>query len=136
MDLIFQLVQLIKISPKRSTILKRLQQEVTVSSGGQSLPSLRTLCPTRWTVRHAAINSILLNYELLVKALEEIQLGHDEYASKARGMLAQLESFDIYFGLKLSYLIISAAEQFSINLQAKNITVQEQLRVLLYLLLI
>ena len=33
-----------------------------------------------------------------------------------------------YFGLKLSYLVFSAAEQFSVNLQAKNITIQEATR--------
>ena len=32
------------------------------------------------------------------------------------------------FGLKLAYLIISAAEQVSINIQAKDITVQEAVR--------
>ena len=41
-----------------------------MSSGEVSTPSLRTLCPTRWTVRHA---SILLNYKVLLTALEEIR---------------------------------------------------------------
>lgn len=77
MDFIFELVQLIKFSPKRCTILERLRKEIVVN-GGESSPSLRTLCPTRWTVRHASINSILVNYRTLLTALEEIQKGHDE----------------------------------------------------------
>ena len=36
-----------------------------------------------------------------------------------------MENFDTFFGLKLSHLLFSASEQLSINLQAKNITVQE-----------
>lgn len=35
---------------------------------------------------------------------------------------------DTFFGLKLSCLLFSASEQLSINLQAKNITVQEAVR--------
>ena len=52
----------------------------------------------------------------------------DEYAAKASGLHARIELFDTYFGLKLSYLVFSAAEQFSVNLQAKNITIQEATR--------
>ena len=36
-----------------------------------------------------------------------------------------MDNFDIFFGLKLAYLIFSAAEQVSIDIQAKDITVQE-----------
>ena len=36
-----------------------------------------------------------------------------------------MENFDTYFGLKLSYLLFSVTEQLSINLQAKDITIQE-----------
>ena len=76
-------------------------------------------------MRHASINSILLNYKVLLTALEEIREGHDEYAAKGNGLLNQMESFDTFFGLKLSHLVFAAAEQFSTNLQAKDITMQE-----------
>lgn len=36
-----------------------------------------------------------------------------------------MESFEIYFGLKLAHLIFSASEQFSTNLQAKDTSIQE-----------
>ena len=36
-----------------------------------------------------------------------------------------MESFDTFFSLKLAFLIFSAAEQFSTNLQAKDTTVAE-----------
>ena len=39
--------------------------------------------------------------------------------------MARLENFETYFALKLAYLVFSAAEQLSVNLQAKDITVQE-----------
>ena len=56
-----------------------------MSDGEATTPSLRTLCPTRCTARHASINSILLNYKVLLTALEEIREGHDEYAAKRNG---------------------------------------------------
>ena len=71
-NLIFELVKLIKFSPKRLIRFDSLRSEVVVSDGEASTPSLRTLCPTRWTVRHASIKSILLNYKILLTALEEI----------------------------------------------------------------
>lgn len=43
-------------------------------------------------------------------------------------MLIQLEIFDTFFGLKLAHLIFSTCEQFSINLQSIDITVQEAIR--------
>ena len=67
--------------------------------------SLRTLCPTRWTVRHTAIESILVNYDTLKATIEEVEKGHDKDAAKAHGMLIQLETFDTFFGFKLAHLI-------------------------------
>ena len=67
-----------------------------MSDGEASTPSLRTLYPTRWTVRHASINSILLNYKVLLTALEEIREGHDVYAAKGNGLLNQMEPFDTF----------------------------------------
>ena len=37
----------------------------------------------------------------------------------------KMESFETYFGLKLAHKIFAAAEQFSVNLQAKDITIRE-----------
>ena len=45
MDFIYELVQLIKFSPKRLYVFDSLRKNVVVS-GGESTPRLRTLCPT------------------------------------------------------------------------------------------
>ena len=67
--------ELIKFSPKRQALFDHLRKEVAVQTGGEVLaPSLRTLCPTRWTVRGGSIESVLCNNELLQEALCEIQL--------------------------------------------------------------
>ena len=47
MDFIYQLVQLIKFSPKRTTIFSTLKKEITLNSSDQTpSPSFRTLCPS------------------------------------------------------------------------------------------
>ena len=90
--------------------------------------SLRPLCPTRWTVRTAAIESVLRNYPALLEALETISNeSYDDYGRRGNGIHTQLERFDTYFGLKISHLVFSATEQTSVALQGKNTTVQEAL---------
>ena len=60
--------------------------------------------------------------------MEEVQEGHDEYAAKANGLFSKMEQFETYFGLQFVYLLFAPAEQFSTNVQAVDITVQEAVR--------
>lgn len=46
MDFIYELVQLIKFSPKWLYVFDGLRKNV-VTGGGESTPHLRTLCPTQ-----------------------------------------------------------------------------------------
>ena len=118
-----ELLQLIKYSPKRSRVFQEFKQELSI--GG---PGLRPLCPTRWTVRTAAIDAVLKNYPVLLQSLQHVsETCYDDYGRRANGLHAQLEKFDTYFGLKLSYLLFSGTEQTSTNLQGKNTSIQEAL---------
>ena len=69
-----------------------MQKDIAINSGELSPPSIRTLHATRWTLRHASINSILLNYKVLLETLDEVQTGTDDYAAKARGILSRTET--------------------------------------------
>ncbi len=62
-----------------------------------------------------------------MSCLRQVEEGHDEYAAKARGLLIKMESFELYFILKLSFEVFAEAEQLSIHLQAKDTTVGEGL---------
>ncbi len=127
-EFILQLVQLIKFSPKR-LLFQNIQQQIRFGDDSAAVPSsLRPLCPTRWTVRHSAIDEVLNNYKAFMSCLQQIEEGHDEYAAKARGLLIQMESFELYFSLKLSFVVFAAAEQLSIDLQAKDTTAGEGLK--------
>ena len=52
-----------------------------------SSPTLRNICPTRWTVRKGSISSVLSNYRNLLTTLDEVKKGNDEYAAKSSGLL-------------------------------------------------
>lgn len=60
MDFIYNLVQLMRFSPKRLSMFNSLRKDIALQTG-DTTPALRMLCPTRWTVRHTSINSIVQN---------------------------------------------------------------------------
>ena len=108
LDLIMEISKLIQYSPKRSGIFEQCKHDLAIPGSG-----LRPLCPTRWTVRTVAIDSVLRNYLALMDALESIgRESHDDYGRRANGILS-LQRFDTYFGLKLSLLIFGATEETS-----------------------
>ena len=58
----------------------------------------------------------------------KIQDGQDKYGAKASESFNQMEHFKTYFGLKLAHQIFAPAKQFSTNIQAVDITVQEAMK--------
>ena len=109
--------------------------EVVAYSWQSFLPSIQGVidifalcCPTRWTVRAGAIDAILKNYCVLIETSEEIhETTRDEYGLKARGFLHSLESFSTLLGLQLSHKLFSVAEQVSLVLPKKSLTIQDAL---------
>ena len=90
---------------------RHLQEELS-----KGLPGLKPLCPTRWTYGHS----------VLCDELEKIgEEACGEASRKSLGIIAIMERFTTFFGLKLSFLIFSAMEQLSKTLQYKDINAQE-----------
>ena len=120
LNLVGEMYAFIQHSPKRLAIFNNLKSELAPHN-----PTIKSLCPTRWTVRTPAINAILKNYSVLLKELETIQEEqHGEASSKASGLLTLMEKFSTFFGLKLAYLVFVATEQLATTLQAKNVNAQ------------
>lgn len=84
MDFLSELLQLITYSPKRLALFNSIHSQAALDMG-ELTPSLRSACPTRWTVRNVAIDSILVNNNALITTVDEVRVGHDEYAAKANG---------------------------------------------------
>ena len=82
--IVTELSTLVRASPKRLALFKNIQHQ---SSFHAQAPNIKPLCPTRWTVRTGAINSVLQNYDTLCETLDEISANtHGEPAAKALGL--------------------------------------------------
>ena len=68
MDVVADISELLEISPKRDAVFKKIKAELA-----PDYARFRVLCPTRWTVRAASLQSVLNNYEVLLSAWEEAQ---------------------------------------------------------------
>ncbi len=120
LDLVWEIVGLIKYSPKRAHLFSEVQHEHSIHT------SLRPLCPTRFTCRTGSIAAVRENYEVLEETMEEVaDVCKDKYGKEAAGVGALLEKFATYFGLKLAHLVFSASEQLSKTLQGKETNVQD-----------
>ena len=120
LGLVKEIVKLVKLSPKRSTLFV---QNLENYEGGVTL---KPLCPTHWTVQTATFSAVLEDHIVVQQTMEDItDTTHDEYGQRANGVLSSLDKFDSVFGLKLDYLLFGAAEKLSRTLQGKDTTLQE-----------
>ena len=114
LDTMHEITKLIKKSPARDAIFKRLREEI-----GSGTPGIRVLCPTRWTVRAEALKSILDNFDILLKLWEE-SLEHvkdTEMKARIQGVAAQIMKFSFFFGISLGLLILRYTDNLSRTMQ-------------------
>ena len=116
-----EIIQLIKYSPKHQVTFEGIQKQQDYPSNS----GIRTLCPTRWTVRTGAMQAIITNYEALRETMEVASQGTDDCSRRTNGMLALMDCFSTYFGLKFAILLFSITEQMSIHLQNKDTIVED-----------
>uniref|UniRef100_H3AT11 DUF4371 domain-containing protein n=1 Tax=Latimeria chalumnae TaxID=7897 RepID=H3AT11_LATCH len=90
LTLIHELISLIKSSPKCLAWFKEFQR------GNKE--TLRSFCPTCWTLGAALLQSVASNYSELLEFLEELSV-HDKSGAgaKANGFLLNLQKFETYF---------------------------------------
>ena len=63
-------------------------------------PTLKILCPTRWTVRAASLSAILKNYGTLMKLWGWAQDNVSDSDMKAIvGVQPEMQTFSLFFGL-------------------------------------
>ena len=122
LDTTHEITKLIKKSPARDAIFKRLKEEMASDS-----PGIRVLCPTRWTVRANALKSILDNYnvllELWAESLERVK--DTEMKARVQGVAAQMMKFDYFFGVSLGLLILNHSDNLIKTMQKARISAAE-----------
>ena len=106
LEICFEVVKLIKVSPKQEAMLRELKEEI-----GSDAPSVRTLCPTRWTIRAESLASIIANIQQLWEAA--LQAACDT-RTKARihGVRSQMKSFNFLLCLILTQSSPTTAQAF------------------------
>lgn len=121
LDTCYELVKLIKFFPEREALLTHLKEI------GSDAPLIRTLCPTRWTVRAESLASIVANYKDLQGLWEEALMATSDTEMKARirGIASQMETFQFLFGLLLSEMILRHTDKLSKTLQNPELSSTE-----------
>ncbi|XP_062585373.1 zinc finger MYM-type protein 1-like [Saccostrea cucullata] len=122
LDTVFEMSKLVKYSPRRDTILEQLKREMAPDT-----PGFRVLCPTRWTVRAASLNSVLENYSVLQSLWETCYecTKDPEARSRIIGVKTQMQSFDFLFVVSLGYEILRHTDNLSRTLQKKDLSAAE-----------
>ncbi len=122
LDVTYEITKLIKKSPKRDAILTKIKEQISDTS-----PGVRTLCPTRWTIKAKSLKSILSNYQTLQLLWEESLNATTDHEMKCRirGVASYMESFDFFFGVTLGELILCHSDNLSMTLQSPNMSAAE-----------
>ena len=122
LDTTHEITKLIKKSLAHDAIFWRLKDEF-----GSDCPGIRILCPTRWTVRADALQSILANYDVLLKLWEEAvdRVSDTEMKARIQVVAAQMAKFDFFFGVSLGQLILRHSDNLSRTLQHRNLSAAE-----------
>ncbi len=122
LDTCFEVIKLIKWSPKRDGMLARMKEEI-----GDTTPNVRTLCPTRWTVRANSLSSVMGNYTAIQHLWEEALEATSDTEMKAqiRGVASQMTTFSFFFGFVLSEKIMRHTDALSRTLQKPQLTSAE-----------
>ena len=110
MDTTYEITKLIKLSPRRNAIFARAKESLAIDTCG-----IRSLCPTRWTVKADALQSIIENYQVLQKTCNESMDVAKDSETRARlvGVSAQMKTFDYYFGAVVVQMILSHSDNLS-----------------------
>ena len=122
----YEITKLVKFSPKRNSMFDRIKADVREKDHAEGT-GIRSFCPTRWTVRADSIVSILKNYEVLKKLWDECLESKlvPEVKGRIIGVKAQMSTYDMLFGLKLSEKILKLTDNLSRTLQKQTLSAAE-----------
>jgi len=122
LDICHEVTKLVKYSPRRQNAFNKLKEELSPGN-----PGVRTLCPTRWTIRADSMESIIQNYSVLQELWDEaVNFVRDsEVIARIRGVASQMQLFDFFFGLVLGESLLRNTDNLSRTLQKKNYSAAE-----------
>ena len=121
LDMTREVTKLIKYSPRREAIFRRLKKEKHFEIENDNSPGIRVLCPTRWTVCSDSLSSIIDNYVSLQDTWEEAaDIVHDtETKARIRGVSSQMKTFNFLFGTVLCEMLLCHTDNLSKDYKRK-----------------
>ena len=110
LDHCLEICNLLKYSPRRDAIFRRIKDEIT-----PQVPGLRTLCPTRWTVCAAALKSIVQNYPTLFATWEEAMdvAKQPELKAQIGSVASKMKDFQFFFCVMLAECILQHCDNLA-----------------------
>ena len=110
LEITYEITKLVKFSPRRESLFNEIKEEIEPGS-----PGIRTLCPTRWTVRADAMESIIKNYQTLQELWEKAaDITRDtEAIARIRGVASQMNKFDFFFSLVFGKVLLRHTDNLS-----------------------
>lgn len=138
LDLVHHLVSFIRLSCKRTDVFTNVQMASQFDDEAANISrqinpgiSLRPLCPTRWTVRASAINSVVVNYEHLLETLQRVHEDRttpSDAASTARGLMKSMQMAETYFSCLIANRLFAITDAFATSIQSTTMNMAEVLR--------
>ena len=121
-DTTVEISKLLEFSPKRDAMFDRIKEAISPETTG-----FRVLCPTRWTVRAACLQSVIDNWKVLQELWEECLESKLEREIRAQiiGVNHQMTTFEYYFGVKLGSLLLKHSDNLSKTLQKTKLSAAE-----------
>ena len=113
LDTCSEISKLLKYSPQQDTVFEKLKVDLA-----PDVPGFRTLCPTRWIVKAATMESVIENYNVF-------QQLWDDDKDVAMDSEVQMQLFDFLFGLLLGETILKHTDNLSRTLQSQSISATE-----------
>ena len=108
---------------KRDAIFMKIKAELT-----PQVPGLRNLCPTQWTLRGTSVESIRLNYPILLATWEEVTEVVKQTDVKARrtsSVAPKKMKFNFLFSLMLAEHLLKYYEHLSKTIQSASMLTLE-----------
>jgi hypothetical protein len=100
-----------------------LKHVIASSNPGASVEAVRPLCPTRWTVRAAALRTVRDQLEYILAALVDISKERGDVAVRASGLHSTFSKGVHMLGLLMALSIFEPLEELCIALQSESQTV-------------
>lgn len=122
LQLVMDLINFFRESPKRCAIVRNVAESLKCSQS-----HIRPLCPTRFTVKYRAIESISKQLSVLQTALMTINNEYTENKLRAHacGFMKRLSEFEFFFCLQVSLLLFELTDRLSTQLQSPRLSAGE-----------